>query len=142
MHDLQDLIQKIARNEKIEESKELASDIQDTLTARMQLVNHGEKNRGVKKALRSSVLIVAPTCCQCCRRSPLSSAIRATSACSASPTSASESRIARRNRSWRCATYLDNLNSLTYNKQKLVSENHLSGSHLEPATVVSTGNPK
>jgi N-acetylmuramoyl-L-alanine amidase len=50
LHDLQDLIQKIARNEKIEESKELASDIQDTLTARMQLVNHGEKNRGVKKA--------------------------------------------------------------------------------------------
>ena len=36
LHDLQDLIKKIARNEKIEESKELASDIQDSLTRRLQ----------------------------------------------------------------------------------------------------------
>jgi hypothetical protein len=40
------------------------------------------------------------------------------------------------------ATYLDNLNSLSYNKQKLVSENRVSGSHLEPASVASNGNPK
>ena len=50
MHDLQDLIKKIARNEKIEESKELAGDIQDTLTQRLQLVSRSERNRGVKKA--------------------------------------------------------------------------------------------
>ena len=50
LHDLQDLIQKIARNEKIEESKELASDIQDSLTHRLQLVSQNERNRGVKKA--------------------------------------------------------------------------------------------
>ncbi len=50
LHDLQDLIKKIARNEKIDESKELAGDIQDTLTERMQLVSRSEKNRGVKKA--------------------------------------------------------------------------------------------
>ena len=50
LHDLQTLIQKIARNEKIEESKELASDIQDSLTHRMQLVSQSERNRGVKKA--------------------------------------------------------------------------------------------
>ena len=39
LHDLQDIIKKIARNEKIEESKELASDIQDSLTQRLQLVS-------------------------------------------------------------------------------------------------------
>ena len=50
LHNLQDLIPKIARNEKIEESKELAGDIQDTLSQRMQLVSHRERNRGVKKA--------------------------------------------------------------------------------------------
>jgi N-acetylmuramoyl-L-alanine amidase len=53
LHDLQDLVKKIARNEKIEESKEFASDVQDSLTRRMQLVSQGEKNRGVKR-LRSS----------------------------------------------------------------------------------------
>ena len=50
LHDLQDLIKKIARNDKIEESKELASDVQDSLTQRLQLVSHSERNRGVKKA--------------------------------------------------------------------------------------------
>lgn len=50
LHDLQTLIQKIARNDKIEESRDLASDIQDSLTHRLQLVSMSEKNRGVKKA--------------------------------------------------------------------------------------------
>jgi N-acetylmuramoyl-L-alanine amidase len=50
LHDLQDIIKKIARNEKIEESKELANDIQDSLTHRLQLVSQEERNRGVKKA--------------------------------------------------------------------------------------------
>ena len=50
LHDLQDIIKKIARNEKVEESKELASDIQDSLTHRLQLVSQDERNRGVKKA--------------------------------------------------------------------------------------------
>jgi len=50
MHDLQDLIKKIARNDKIEESKDLAEDIQDSLTGRLQLVSRSERNRGVKKA--------------------------------------------------------------------------------------------
>ena len=47
---MQDIIKKIARNEKIEESKELANDIQDSLTHRLQLVSQEERNRGVKKA--------------------------------------------------------------------------------------------
>jgi N-acetylmuramoyl-L-alanine amidase len=50
LHDLSDLVAKIARNDKIAESKLLAVDIQDTLSQRLQLVSGGEKNRGVKQA--------------------------------------------------------------------------------------------
>ncbi len=136
LHDLQDLIQKIARNEKIEESKELASDIQDTLTARMQLVSHGERNRGVKKA--PFVVLIGAN---------MPSVLSEISFVS---NPGDEKLLRKPDQRQRIAdglyrgvaTYLDNLNSLTYNKQKLVSENHVSGSHLEPATVVSTGNPK
>ena len=136
LHDLQDLIQKIARNEKIEESKELASDIQDTLTARMQLVNHGEKNRGVKKA--PFVVLIGAN---------MPSVLSEISFVS---NPGDEKMLRKPDQRQRIAdglyrgvaTYLDNLNSLTYNKQKLVSENHTSGSHLEPASVASNGNPK
>ena len=50
IHDLQDLVKKIARNEKIEESRELATEIQGALAKRLQRVHRGVKNRGVKKA--------------------------------------------------------------------------------------------
>jgi N-acetylmuramoyl-L-alanine amidase/type II secretory pathway predicted ATPase ExeA len=50
LHDLPDLLQKIARNEKTSESKELAGEIQDALSSRLQLVSRGETNRGVKQA--------------------------------------------------------------------------------------------
>ena len=50
IHELQDLIKKIARNEKIEESRELAVDIQDSLTKRLQKINRSLKSRGVRKA--------------------------------------------------------------------------------------------
>ena len=50
IHELQDFIKKIARNDKIEESRELASDIQTSLTGQMRLVSTEERNRGVKKA--------------------------------------------------------------------------------------------
>ena len=50
LHELSDLVAKIARNDKIAESKLLAVDIQNTLSQRLQLVNGGEKNRGVKQA--------------------------------------------------------------------------------------------
>jgi N-acetylmuramoyl-L-alanine amidase len=49
-HDLQDLLQKIARNDKIEESRDLAADIQDSLSKRMERVNKAEKDRGVRRA--------------------------------------------------------------------------------------------
>jgi N-acetylmuramoyl-L-alanine amidase len=50
VHDLQDIVKKIARNEKIEESRDFAGIIQDSLAKRMEGINHGERNRGVRKA--------------------------------------------------------------------------------------------
>jgi N-acetylmuramoyl-L-alanine amidase len=50
VHDLQDLVKQIARTEKIDESKELAEDIQDSLSKRMQKNGKPVKNRGVRKA--------------------------------------------------------------------------------------------
>jgi N-acetylmuramoyl-L-alanine amidase len=50
VHDLEDLVKKIARSEKIDESKEFAEDIQDSLAKRMQKASKTVKNRGVRKA--------------------------------------------------------------------------------------------
>ncbi len=50
VHDLQDIVKKIANNEKIEESRDLATMIQDSLSKRMENLNRGERNRGVRKA--------------------------------------------------------------------------------------------
>jgi N-acetylmuramoyl-L-alanine amidase len=50
LHNLPELIQKIARNEKLTESKEFATDIQQSLAAQLQSVSHLEANRGVKQA--------------------------------------------------------------------------------------------
>jgi N-acetylmuramoyl-L-alanine amidase len=50
VHDLEDLVKKIARNEKIDESKEFAEDIQSSLALRVQKNNQGVKDRGVRKA--------------------------------------------------------------------------------------------
>ena len=50
VHDLEDLVKKIARNEKIDESKEFAEDIQGSLAGRVQKAGNGVKNRGVRKA--------------------------------------------------------------------------------------------
>ena len=47
VHDLEDLVQKIARNEKIEESRDFATDIQDSLAKQ---ANSTERSRGVRKA--------------------------------------------------------------------------------------------
>jgi len=49
-HDLPELIKKIARNEMIAGSRQLAVDIQDALSQRLQLVSPSETNRGVKQA--------------------------------------------------------------------------------------------
>ena len=50
IHDLEDLVKKITRNEKIDESKEFAEDIQTSLSQRVQKANKTVKNRGVRKA--------------------------------------------------------------------------------------------
>jgi N-acetylmuramoyl-L-alanine amidase len=50
VHDLQDLVKKIARNEKIEESRDFAGILQNSLSKRMEGLNRGERNRGVRKA--------------------------------------------------------------------------------------------
>lgn len=50
VHDLQDLVKKIARNEKIGESRDLAMDIQESLANYMRAGSRPERNRGVRKA--------------------------------------------------------------------------------------------
>jgi N-acetylmuramoyl-L-alanine amidase len=50
VHELQDLVKKIAQTEKIEESKEFAEDIQDSLAKRVQKSSKTVKDRGVRKA--------------------------------------------------------------------------------------------
>ena len=50
IHDLQDLVKKIAQTEKIDESREFAEDVQDSLSKRIQKNARTVKNRGVRKA--------------------------------------------------------------------------------------------
>jgi len=50
IHELQDLVKQIARTEKIDESKEFAADVQDSLSKRVQKAAKPVKNRGVRKA--------------------------------------------------------------------------------------------
>ena len=50
IHELEDLIKKITRTEKIGESKELAADVQDSLSMRIQRRAGPVRNRGVRKA--------------------------------------------------------------------------------------------
>lgn len=136
LHDLQDLIQKIARNEKIEESKELAGDIQTNLTQRLQLVSQSEHNRGVKKA--PFVVLIGAN---------MPSVLSEISFVS----NPSDERLLRKpDQRQRIAdglyrgisNYLDNLNSLSYNRQKLVSDNHIADTRLDVGSVSPAGNPK
>jgi N-acetylmuramoyl-L-alanine amidase len=50
VHDLEDLVKKITRTEKIEESREFARDVQDSLSRRVQKTSRSVRNRGVRKA--------------------------------------------------------------------------------------------
>jgi N-acetylmuramoyl-L-alanine amidase len=50
IHELQDLVKKIALKEKIEESQEFASDVQRSLHSGLAAKNPGLRDRGVKKA--------------------------------------------------------------------------------------------
>jgi N-acetylmuramoyl-L-alanine amidase len=50
IHELQDLVKKIALKEKIEESQEFAADVQSSLHSGLAAKNPGVRDRGVKKA--------------------------------------------------------------------------------------------
>ena len=50
IHDLEDLVKKIARTEKIDESREFAEDVQESLSKRLQKNTRMVRNRGVRKA--------------------------------------------------------------------------------------------
>jgi N-acetylmuramoyl-L-alanine amidase len=50
IHELQDLVKKIALKEKIDESREFAGDVQQSLYGGLSLNNAGVRNRGIKKA--------------------------------------------------------------------------------------------
>ncbi len=117
LHDLQDIVKKIARNEKIEESKEFANDVQDSLSHRMQLVSQNERNRGVKKA--PFVVLIGAN---------MPSILSEISFIS----NPSDEKLLRKGDQRQrvadglyrgIAAYLDNLNSLSYGKTKLVSDN-------------------
>jgi N-acetylmuramoyl-L-alanine amidase len=136
MHDLQDLIKKIARNDKIEESKDLAEDIQDSLSNRLQLVSRNERNRGVKKA-PFVVLIGANMPSVLAEISFLSNPYDE----SLLRKAAQRQRIA--DGLYRgIANYLASLNSLSPNKAKLISDNHVSETRLADGTLAPSGNPK
>jgi N-acetylmuramoyl-L-alanine amidase len=135
LHDLQDLIKKIARNDKIEESKDLAGDIQDALSQRLQLVSHSERNRGVKKA-PFIVLIGANMPSVLAEISFLSNP-------------SDEKLLRKADQRQRIAdglyrgisTYLDSLNSLSYNKH-LLSDSRPDNSPSGSRAVAQDGNPK
>jgi N-acetylmuramoyl-L-alanine amidase len=50
IHELQDLVKKIALKDKIDESREFAGDVQESLYGGLALQNAGIRNRGIKKA--------------------------------------------------------------------------------------------
>ena len=50
IHDLEDMVKKIAQTEKIDESREFAADVQETLARKVQKSSRKEKDRGVRKA--------------------------------------------------------------------------------------------
>ena len=50
IHELQDLVKKIALHDKVDESKDFAADVQSALHARLSKDNQLRKDRGVKKA--------------------------------------------------------------------------------------------
>jgi N-acetylmuramoyl-L-alanine amidase len=135
LHDLQDIIKKIARNEKVEESKELANDIQDSLTHRLQLVNQNERNRGVKKA--PFVVLIGAN-----MPSVLSEISFISNPNDEKLLRKTDQRQRVADGLYRgIASYLESLNSLSYDKSKLVSDNH-AGSGGGTATLASDGNPK
>ena len=115
IHELQDLLTKIAQNEKIEESREFASDVQESLAKRLQQTSRSERDRGVKKA--PFVVLIGANM----------PSILAEISFLSNPND--ERMLKKPDQRQRVAeglfrgveTYLDSLNSLSYNREKLVS---------------------
>jgi N-acetylmuramoyl-L-alanine amidase len=128
IHDLQDMIQKIARNEKIEESKELAGDIQTSLSKKLQQNNHVELSRGVKRA-PFVVLIGAEM------PSVLTEISFISNPADEKLLKKTEERDVVAEGLFRgVSSYLASLNSLNFKQQKVVS--------IRPASLASGGNTK
>jgi len=129
VHDLQDIVKKIARNEKIEESRDFASMIQDSLAKRMENTNRGDRSRGVRKA-PFVVLIGADMPSVLAEVSFLSNP-------------SDEQWLKKPENRQRIAdglyrgieSYLQSTNSLTYNQTHAAAENH-------PGGVARSGNPQ
>ena len=137
LHDLPELVQTIARNAKIAESKLFAEDIQNALASRLQLVSRGETNRGVKRA-PFVVLTGANMPAVLSEISFISNA-------------SDESLLLDSNQRQRVAeslyrgiaTYLDGLNSLPPAKPNLVTENRPAGpAALATAETAVARNPR
>lgn len=137
VYDLQNLIKKIARNDKIEESEELAEDIQDNLSQRLKRVSSRERNRGVKRA-PFVVLIGAHMPSVLTEISFLSNR--------------TDERLLREPQEREriavgiyrgIAEYLKSLNSYAYDKGKLASNSQPPVTHLETASAVALAqNPR
>jgi N-acetylmuramoyl-L-alanine amidase len=125
LHDLQDIIKKIARNDKIEESKEFAGDVQESLAHKLETGSPSIRDRGVKQA-PFVVLIGADM-----------PSILAEISFVSNPTD--EKLLKNTPQRQKIAdglfhgitTYLDSLNSLADNKQKSPSDANLADSRLE-----------
>jgi len=129
LHDLPELIQKITRNEKVTESKQLAVDLQNALSERLQLVSRSETNRGVRQA--PFVVLTGAK-----MPAVLSEISFVSNASDASLLLDSKQRQRIAEGLYRgIATYLDSLHSLPFKKQ-LVSENRPS---TQPRFATSTG---
>jgi len=137
LHDLPDLLTKIAHNEKAAESRNLAVDIQNALAERLQAVSSRETNRGVKQA--PFIVLTGAN---------MPSVLSEISFVS----NAADERLLRESSQRKrvaeglyrgIAAYLDSLHSLPRDAPKLISENRTATSS-RPAIVATatTTNPK
>jgi len=133
LHDLPELVQMIARNAKVAESKVLAGDIQSALATRLELVSRGEMNRGVKRA-PFVVLTGANMPAVLSEISFISNASDESLLLESSQRQRVAESLYRG-----VAAYLDSLNSLPSKKENLVSQKYSGLSPTLTASAVVTG---
>ena len=137
LHDLQDLIKQIARNDKVEESKDFAEDVQESLSHRLESVSPAERDRGVKQA--PFVVLIGANM----------PSILAEISFVSNPTDehllkgATERQRIAAGLYAGIANYLNSLNSLSDNKQKTVSASAaVADNHLEARNSSSSATAK